>query len=334
MSGLLQRDPFGPRDDAALLGELNALTEHHRQFCAPFARMWPGHETARTLTELPFVHVGLFKRLELVTDAPGLKHGRALLSSGTAGAQSRVRLDAQSSALQALSVQKILGAFLGAAPRPLLVLDTGRSLRRGGDLAARLAAALSLRPLATDLHFLFEREDDPQSVRWELLQRLDGPLLIYGSTALLWQAWTPPEPLRARIDFVHSGGWKKLAAQGITRAQLDAKLLSGAGPGSRVLDYYGLAEQSGLVFPLCEHGLRHAPLWSAVLARDPFTLKPAFEGLLQLLNPLALGAPYHSVLTEDQGRVHAGPCRCGRGGLAFELLGRLPRAEVRGCADA
>jgi len=55
--------------------------------------------------------------------------------------------------------------------------------------------------------------------------------------------------------------------------------------------------------------------------------------VLQLMNTLAFGAPYHNVLTEDLGRVIEGPCQCGRSGQRFELSGRIPRTEVRGCAN-
>ena len=68
--------------------------------------------------------------------------------------------------------------------------------------------------------------------------------------------------------------------------------------------------------------------------RDPWSLEPTTgEGVIQSMNPLAWGGPYHSVLTEDLGRLHPSPCPCGRLGTTFDLLGRVPRAEVRGCAN-
>ena len=103
-----------------------------------------------------------------------------------------------------------------------------------------------------------------------------------------------------------------------------------------MLDYYGVAEQVGVIFPLCEHGRRHAPAWAEVVVRDPWSLEPLGPeqpGMLQLLNVLALGAPYHSVL--DRGRRSAARrrCACGRDGRTFSLDGRVPKAEVRGCAN-
>ena len=102
-----------------------------------------------------------------------------------------------------------------------------------------------------------------------------------------------------------------------------------------MVDFYGLAEQAGVIYPLCSHGFRHVPVWANVIVREPGSLEPLLGtvGQLQLQNTLALGAPYHSVLTEDLGRLATGQCPCGRGGKRFELLGRIPKAEVRGCAN-
>ena len=347
MTDLVEHPPYEARDGARFLGEMVVLTRRHLAGCPAFGRMWTGWQGADCVEELPYVHVGLFKHLDLRTAGEGIEHQRILESSATTGAQaSRIALDERSTTLQARSSQAILADFVGAAPRPLVVLDSVRSLRRRGDVSARVAAALSLQPFATDMHFLLEDPADPESVRWdELLQVLAGSeeLLVYGFTWILWLAWgaaeRPPEVDQAlagkRIQFVHSGGWKKLEAARVDRATFDAALLRGLAPDSAVVDYYGLVEQVGVVYPLCEEGFRHAPVWADVLVRDSWTAAPLVDepGQLQLLNLLALGAPYHSVLTEDLGRLVPGACPCGRGARRFELLGRVPKAELRGCAD-
>jgi hypothetical protein len=348
MSALLERPPYGERDDAQLLGELNRLTEHHRAFCAPYTRMTQdAARLAASLDEVPFVHVGVFKRLELRTTAGGIKHERVLMSSSTTGtSSSRIALDTRSSRLQSASTTAILTAWLGAEERPLLVLDAASSLIRRGALSARVAAALSLRPLAGELAFLLRDAEDPSSVDWHEVTRLaraQDRLLVYGFTWLLWKAWANaeiPDDARAalastQVSFVHSGGWKKLEALAVPRERFDAALLATVAGGSLVLDYYGLVEQVGVVYPLCAEGYRHVPVWADVQVRDPYTLASLTGevGQLQLQNALAWGAPYHSVLTEDLGRITAGRCSCGRSGPRFELLGRVPRAEVRGCGN-
>lgn len=338
---MLNTPPYGPRDDAAFLAEMNRVTRHHRLGCPEFARIWPGDDDATRVEDLPFLHVGLFKQLDLRTRAEGIRHTRVLTSSATStGTSSRVALDEESNRLQSESARALLSAALPVRDCPLLILDHSRSLLQRGQLGARTAAALSLRPLATELHFLLDSPDDPASVKWAAVEAAaaaaNGRLLVYGFTWILWRAWEtlPPSAARAlancTIGFVHSGGWKKLEALRVDRATFDARLLAHAAPGSGVTDFYGLVEQPGMIYPLDADGLRPVPAWADVIVRDPVTLEPLADrpGQLQLLNPLSLGSPCHSVLTEDLGRLVPGP-----GVKRFELIGRIPKAEVRGCAN-
>ena len=148
--------PYGPRDDAALLAELTELTRQHRAGCSEYARIVGPETTIESFDDLPYLHVGLFKRLSLSTTRPGVSRGRTLLSSSTTGAApSAIALDDASAALQGRSVAAILGEFVGAAKRPLLIVDDRRSLR-GPHVAARTAAALGLRAIASDLHFVLD----------------------------------------------------------------------------------------------------------------------------------------------------------------------------------
>ena len=346
MSDLLSDRPFAARDDAALLRELNELTQWHRSGCPEFSAMWPGPDEARTLAELPFVHVGVFKHLSLRTVHDGISHQRTLQSSATTGSTpSQIHLDARSSALQAESSAAILRELLGGRRRPLLVLDHPSSLRVQGRVRARLAAALSLRPLASSLHFLMSDATgsgvDPG--RLDCAVRSASSLMVYGFTSALWTDWASKGLSRRiaqavgplTIHFVHSGGWKRLESLKVEREEFDAALLEGLDANSRVIDFYGLVEQVGVVFPLCSKGFRHAPRWSGVLVRDPWSLESLADrpGMLQFMNVLSWGAPYYSVLTEDMGRLIPGDCSCGWLGQRFELIGRLPKAEVRGCAN-
>ncbi|MGC9947361.1 MAG: hypothetical protein ABSF64_13410 [Bryobacteraceae bacterium] len=347
MSELLDRPPYSARDDNAFLAEMQRLTRHHLEGCPAYARIWPKWKCAGTAEELPFLHVDLFKRLEFRTVAAGLVHERTLRSSSTSGsAASQIVLDNLSSRLQARSALAILTDMVGDRQRPLLVLDDALSLRQRGVVSARAAAAMSLRPLATGIHFLLRDANDPASLKWDLLAEVlasSEEFLVYGFSSILWLAWgaaAAPEDVRAklrgkRIHFVHSGGWKKMEALRVDRARFDDALTRDLHPASRVVDYYGLVEQVGVVYPLCEHGVRHVPVWADVLVRDPYTLRVVEDqsGQIQSMNVLAHGAPYHSVLSEDMGRIVPGGCACGRSGKRFELLGRMPHAALRGCAN-
>lgn len=347
MSAFLDRTPYGPRDDDAFLSELRSLTEHHIAGCPEYARIWASWHPSNNIEDFPFLHVGTFKSIQFTTKAEGLKHQRVLKSSATSsGTSSQIMLDQHSAELQARSSNAILTDFLGQDQRPLLVLDSVRGLRSGAQVSARIAAALSLKPLSSDIIFLLKDAADPKSMKWDVLVRAlatSESFLVYGFTYMLWTAWATgdiPEEVRTalrgkKIDFVHSGGWKKLEHLRVGREQFDAELMRDLHPGSRVIDFYGLVEQVGVVYPLCSAGFRHIPVWADVLIRDPWTFASLndSEGQLQLMNLLAWGAPYHNVLTEDLGRLIPGECGCGRWGKRFEFIGRVPKAEMRGCAN-
>ena len=347
MSVFDPQHPYAARDEAALLAELNELSQRHLGGCAPYRSVWPEWREARSFAELPFLHAGVFKYVRFRTESPDIKHERTLKSSATtSGKSSMIALDRESSELQSASTLSILRDFVGSAQRPLLVLDSSKSLLARGEVSARVAAALSLKPLATEIHFLLDDAADADSMRWEVLEgqlKAHDDFLVYGFTWILWLAWLQakrPESVSRllkgkRMAFVHSGGWKKLEALKVERGEFDHALLKSLDPQSKVVDYYGLVEQVGIIYPLCEAGYRHVPRWAEVIVRDPWSLKPLTDedGQLQLLNTLARGAPYHSVLTEDVGRVVEGDCACGRKGRRFLLQGRVPKSEVRGCAN-
>lgn len=346
MTALLSDTPYQNFDESALLAELNTLTQHHLNSCDYYANIWPQWQPAQTLAELPYLHVGIFKHLQLKSISDEIKHSRTLASSATtSGVSSIITLDKKSSELQSKSSLAILKDFVGDKQRPLIILDSAASLRGRGNIKARIAAAMSLQPLSSQTHFLLKDAEDTNSTDWNQLEEVldeHDSILVYGFTWVLWKVWgngNIPASIKEKlanktIHFVHSGGWKKLEAESVSRETFDNALLDAVNKSSKVVDYYGLVEQVGIIYPQCEHGSRHVPRWAAVMARDPWTLEPTEkEGVLQLMNSLALGAPYHSVLTEDLGRILPGKCPCGREGFRFELLGRVPKAEVRGCAN-
>jgi phenylacetate-coenzyme A ligase PaaK-like adenylate-forming protein len=348
MSALLSGPPFERRDDAAFIREMEALCAFHIENCEPYRRIHSAWVPTGKREDLPFVHVGVFKHVLMQTKYEGVQHERLLRSSATTGNQaSQISLDKDSSLLQSRSSSSILKNFLGDSLRTLLVADSALSLRARGQLSARVSAAMSLKPLSSEIVFALDDANLATSLnRSRVVEALSGAeeLLFYGFTWILWQVIAEIRKddqlrelfSRKHVRFVHSGGWKKLEAARIERATFEQVLLSTVAPSSTVLDFYGLVEQNGLIMPLCEEGARHVASWGDVIIRDPATLAPVApgeSGMLQLSNLLARGAPYHSVLTEDVGRALPDDCACGRQGRRFELIGRMPKAELRGCAN-
>ena len=98
-----------------------------------------------------------------------------------------------------------------------------------------------------------------------------------------------------------------------------------------------MVEQIGTVFIESEigDGSLTCPSFADVIIRDPITLEPlpnGETGLIQTLSTLPVSYPGHSILTEDLGVIE-GVDDQNRLGKRFRVLGRLPKAEVRGCSD-
>jgi len=87
----------------------------------------------------------------------------------------------------------------------------------------------------------------------------------------------------------------------------------------------------------CSCGHLHAPNFADVVIRDMLTfepLPPRKQGMIQVLSSLPESYPGHSLLTEDMGTVLGeDDCPCGWKGKYFEVAGRIPKAELRGCSD-
>ena len=126
---------------------------------------------------------------------------------------------------------------------------------------------------------------------------------------------------------------KKLADQQVDNKTFKKRLRDQLGVG-KVHNYYGMVEQVGSIFMECEKGVFHTPKFADVLMRDPITLEPAQSGIVQVLSLLPQSYPGHSILTEDLGIIiGCDDCPCGRKGKYFQVYGRIPQAELRGCSD-
>jgi hypothetical protein len=178
------------------------------------------------------------------------------------------------------------------------------------------------------------------------LERYAGErIFLFGFTFMVWRYfYRELERLAAggtRFDLsnavlIHGGGWKQLAAEAVSREEFHRRLEAVCGLKD-IHDYYGMAEQTGCIYMECACGHLHASVYSDVIARRPFDFSPCGvgeAGILQVVSALPESYPGHSLLTEDEGVVlGVDDCPCGRKGKYFKVLGRLKRAELRGCSD-
>jgi hypothetical protein len=322
---------------AAMAAELSRLVHHHRAACEPYRRIVdavaPGFEAAATPADVPHLPVSLFKTHEL-RSIPVEAVFKTLTSSGTTGqAPSRIYLDRAAAATQTRTLSATMQHWLGPKRLPMLIVDTRSVLKDRASFSARGAGILGMAPFGRDHLYVLDASAD-ELAAW-LAKHAGEPVLVFGFTFMVWQHLPEGIDLRGGV-LVHSGGWKRLVEQAVTPAEFRRALRERTGI-ERVHNFYGMAEQTGTVYVECEQGVLHAPDSGDVVIRDPGTWAPAPRGetgVVEVLSTLPESHPGHALLTEDLGRVaFVDDCPCGRLGQAIEILGRVPKAELRGCSD-
>ncbi len=360
IEALLRQPPFaaGPEEKTALLvPAVQAALQRHYEHCAAFrtvcdTRRFAPARGVSDLAAIPYLPAQFFKQMALSTNDGGGPTVTLRSSATTSGVPSQIVVDAVTARRHKLAVVSVLKSYLGPERLPFVVFDADPSLQglAPSSLTARGAAIRGFLLAANAVDYVMVEEGegglrlDTERLGRTLAQFGDGErMCLFGFTAPLYQAmrqvlegsmryWLP------QATVLHIGGWKKLQQQAVTKSAFAALMGETVGvPPDRVIDVYGFTEQIGMIYPDCEQGVKHAPVFAEVIVRDPRTLQLADdgqEGLLQFIFPVPHSYPGVSVITDDVGRiVGRDRCGCGRRGTAFVVLGRAPAAEPRGCGD-
>jgi hypothetical protein len=330
--------------------ELDYAGQRHAGYGNYLQNWHSDFRSATRVADLPFLPVALLKAnppLSLV-DTQEIK--RTLTSSATTSQQpSRVVLDSPTAKRMTKGVVNIVRDFIGSARRPYLVVDA-RDLKSSATLGARSAAIQGLQPFASEVtHCLSVDEESGLKLEIDRLRdfaedRQDTEVLIYGFTYILWNHLVKPLMAegvtfhlpKARI--LHSGGWKRLQDQAVEKDVFNRELARTFGCAQEhIIDFYGMVETVGVIYPDCSEGNKHAPAFGEVIVRDPLTLEPVAAGgygIVQVCSVLPTSFPGHLLLTEDWAQVISyDGCACGRRGVSFRFAGRIPKAELRGCGN-
>lgn len=329
-----------------LLERLVALTAHHRAACPPYARILEalGARSFPTLTDLPYLPVSLFKS-HLLRSVSEDEVFTTMTSSGTTGQRvSRIVLDRATADAQARALTAVMTTVLGPQRLPMLVVDTPSVLKDRRSFSARGAGVLGMMRFGRHHTYLLDddMELDVAAVERFCARFAGGPVLVFGFTFMVWR-YLHRRILDLGLDvdlsqavLVHSGGWKKLQDEAVGNAEFRVALHASTGV-RRVHNFYGMVEQVGGVFLEGPDGYLHPPDFADVIVRDPVSWREAPHGtvgVVEVLSTLPRSYPGHVLLTEDLGVVHgAGDPADGWGGKRLEIVGRVPRAELRGCSD-
>jgi hypothetical protein len=285
----------------------------------------------------------MFKTNELMSIDPA-DIFKIMTSSGTTSqAVSRVFLDRDTAELQSRALTSIMTTLLGQTRLPMLIVDTPNVVKDRTMFSARGAGVLGMLPFGRK-HFYALNDDMELDIGGtkRFLKAHDGtPILIFGFTFMVWKYLLQSLASRgididlSQATLIHSGGWKKLQDEAVGNSEFRAVFEQVTGL-TRVHNFYGMVEQVGSVFVEGDDGYLHCPNFSEVIVRDPDTWLPApvgHPGVIQVFSVLPRSYPGHSLLTEDLGVVHHPDPSQAWKGTRFEVLGRIPRSELRGCSD-
>lgn len=315
-------------------------------------RLFAARSFAMSEENIPFLPVSIFKEIEL-RSIPEEEIYKEITSSGTSGQRlSHIYLDRWTSSTQQQVLARIVAEELGGRRLPCLMLDTRSVLRDRRIFSARGAGILGFSMFASRICYaldenmqlnLEEIQTFIEDHRRKAVERGEKPkFMLYGFTYMVWQHFVRAlEEAGVTLDLagsvlIHGGGWKKLQDQVVSPEEFAVRIRAATGI-EIVRSYYGMAEQTGSICMECPCGNLHTSTWSDILVRrerDYSVCDLGEPGILQVLTPIALSYPGHSLLTEDRGvLLGEDDCPCGRKGKYFKVLGRLPKAEIRGCSD-
>ena len=323
--------------------------EMYRQFCD--RKGFDPHKGISSIEAIPPVAVSVFKDLGMgLASVPKEDIKLRLQSSATSGTPSTIVVDKITGKRQAKAMVKVIQEAIGRERKPFLVMDIDPRSEFRSLLGARFAAITGYLNFASKAGYFLKAKDGVSNFDVDAIQEYvatipaDQPVVVFGFTYILYsnvlkavkeKSLTIQLPKGSKI--IHIGGWKKLESEKISKELFNKQLADcfGVEPVD-VIDIYGFTEQMGLNYPDCPCGCKHESSYVKVLVRDIVTNKvlPAGEeGKLEFITPIPHSYPGNVVLTDDLGMVIDEPCPYGRAGKRFKILGRLKKAEVRGCGD-
>lgn len=334
-----------------ILPILKELTKHHYDDCKAYHNILDALsinvDDVKNISDIPFIPVRLFKQYELYS-VPKENITRIQSSSGTSGqVTSKIFLDRYTASLQGKTLAKIVGDFLGKKRMPMLIVDSPDVVKDRTKFSTRGAGILGFSVFG--MHPVYALNEDMTINREgleEFLEKNKGEhIFLFGFTFIIWKHFLLElENLKAEgtsFDLsngvmIHGGGWKKLQSEAVSKEEFRQRFLNVCGL-KNIYENYGMAEQTGSIFMECECGHLHCSNFSDIIMRDAKTLQPVSfgdKGIMQVMSVLPYSYPGHSLLTEDEGIILGeDDCPCGRKGKYFKIIGRLPKAEIRGCSD-
>lgn len=332
----------------------NKIIKHHYKNSSTYKKFinntFGKVKNFNNIQDIPYLPSSIFKQINLFS-IKKKEIFRIISSSATSGKKpSKIHLDKFNNKNWTFSLQRLLIDRIGNKKFCTLLLDEVSSLKHNNKLSARSSMSQAITPNSDTITALLKRNKNNQI--YLDLKKTDNffkinkkkNILIFAFTYVLYKNFllelkkNKKKFNLSNLIIVHAGGWKKLEQEKVGDEKLKSLCCEIFGIKKKnIIDLYGFTEQGGLLYPDCEHGNKHVPVWSSLIIRDKFSLKKVDNGkigLLQFLTPIQTSYPGHSILTQDLGYINKVQCKCNRKTPSFKIVGRNDaEVEVRGCGD-
>ncbi len=306
-------------------------------------------KTVEDLAKLPLLPTLFFKR-HAVFSMPQWRMGMKVTSSGTSGSFSRVGFDWGCIFAEIPMVLRLGFYHSLVSPRPahyvVLGYKPGKQDRMG--VARTMFGLTHFAPPLSRSYALRWRNGsyvpdlDGSVKRLRALERSPFPTRIVAFPSYLWFGLKRMEELGLSVrlprgsKILLAGGWKQHYAQEVDKGTLYALAERVLGISEDcVHEFFGAVEHP-VFFNSCKNHRFHVPVYSRVLIRDVYTLKPlpmGEVGLVNLITPLINATPVTSAMTDDLGMLTPGEsCGCGLKSPVLTILGRAGLADITTCA--
>ncbi len=346
---LLTKEPYNSADRKDFLVAIKEAVLYHYKNSEQYKKFLDNIKfdpnSDFEIEDLPYLPVGLFKELDLLT---GKKEDikKIIHSSSTSGNKpSTVLLDQTTIDRQRKALTKIMADSIGER-QPFVVFDCKKTIKSiDNNVSSRGSAIRGLLPFAKEFHFVLDEDLQlDKSALAETIEKISkyDSVVLFGFTWVMYLVMKENSELFAKLPkdkiLLHIGGWKKLKDLAVSKDDFNDKASKIFGMSkSNVIDMYGMTEQLGTVYSDCKEGYKHVSAYSDIVMRNLSNLsvcQVGEPGLMQFVSPVPNSYPGISILSDDVGEIMGlDNCKCGRKGKYFVFRKRHEAAEVKGCGD-
>ena len=253
-----------------------------------------------SIENFPYLPVSMFKNKNMISVATAdIK--KILYSAATTGNPSKIFVDRITSERQEKTLSKIAKNFFGHKRKIFIIFDTPDVIKEGQTMSCRGATFLGLISLVKKMFFVLDKNLKLDIKKLEIAlssANADDEIYIFGYTWLMYLIYQKNKNNKKLLKtfkknknnkiLIHAGGWKKYEESAVSKKKLN-KLFSDFFQikKEKIVDMYGMVEHLGIIYPDCEYGYKHLPIYSEISCTTFFPASyktqpiPAGPGLLR-----------------------------------------------------